>query len=50
MYNCFYEDTHINHDCLNCSHSFVTDEDDNLYCPFHGHEPIDEEGWCDAWN
>lgn len=44
----YYEDTHMNHDCLNCSHSFVTDEDDELHCPFRGIVPDDE--WCEDWN
>lgn len=47
----YYEDTHMNHDCLNCSHSYVSinDEDDNLYCPFHDTMPVDDDYWCEEW-
>lgn len=44
----YYEDTHMNHDCFNCSHSFVTDEDDELHCPFRG--VVYEGEWCKDWN
>lgn len=45
----YYEDTHMNHDCFNCSHSFVTDEDDELHCSLF--EKIVYEGeWCEEWN
>lgn len=37
-------------DCLNCSHSYVTDEDDELYCVYKGSEPIKEDSWCEEWN
>ena len=43
------EGTHMICDCLNCAYSYVTDEDDELYCPFHGSEPVRDDSWCDAW-
>ena len=48
MYHSYYEDTHMNHDCFNCSRSFVTDEDDELHCPFRG--VVYEGEWCEDWN
>lgn len=44
-----FEDTHMNRDCLNCSHSYVTDEDDELHCPFW-ETPIPEDWLCSEWN
>lgn len=44
----YYEDTHMNHDCLNCSHSYITDEDDELHCPFRG--IVSDDEWCEDWN
>jgi len=46
----YYEDTHMNHDCFNCSYSFVTDEDDELHCPFRRGKPVNEDDWCEEWN
>ena len=37
-------------DCLNCANSYVTDEDDELYCIYHGTKPIKDDGWCEEWN
>lgn len=47
MYHYYYEDTHMNHDCFNCYHSFMTDEDDDLHCPFFG--IVYEDEWCEEW-
>lgn len=43
------KNTPKNQYCLNCSYSYVIDEDDELYCPFHGSEPIKNDGWCKGW-
>lgn len=43
-----YNDNLKYHDCLNCSHSYITDEDDELHCPFRG--VINEDEWCEGWN
>ncbi len=45
-----YNDNLKYHDCLSCSHSFVTDEDDELHCPFRNGKPVDEDEWCEDWN
>ena len=46
----YFEDTPKNQYCLNCSYSYVIDEDDKLYCPFRGSKPIQNDGWCKKWN
>lgn len=35
--------------CLNCLYSYVTDEDNELYCPFRGPKPIQNNEWCKKW-
>ena len=43
-----YNDNLKCHDCFNCSHSYITDEDDELHCPYR--EIVYENEWCEDWN
>ena len=45
----YYKDTPKNQYCLNCSYSYVINEDNNLYCPFRGLKPVQNNEWCEKW-
>ena len=47
MFYC--EDTHMNQYCLNCFHSYVTDENDELHCPFRSSKLVQNDEWCEKW-
>lgn len=44
-----YQDAHKNQYCLNCLHSYVIDEDNELHCPFRDSRLVQNDEWCEKW-